>query len=1134
MSSSQPLDLLWVLLCSALVFVMQAGFLCLESGLTRNKNSINVAVKNIADFAIATAVFWMVGFGLMFGDSLGGWLGSSHFGMLDGLDAQAPLMTFVLFQLMFCATSATIVSGAVAERMRFSTYLAVTSGVAMVIYPVFGHWAWSGTLRGDDSGWLQRLGFVDFAGSTVVHSVGGWVSLVAVLCIGARTGRFVPGEPPHAVPAGNLPLAMLGVLLLFFGWFGFNGGSTLALNAQVPGILVNTVIGGAAGIVGGIAMGWWRRGYCEIGYLINGAVAGLVAITASCHVVSPLAAWLIGLVAAVLMVLTTELLLVWRIDDAVGAIPAHLAPGIWGTLSVGLFGNLALIDNGNTRLEQIGVQLLGVAACALWACLMAWLLVRLIGRFGPLRVRPQDEHVGLNVSEHGTRTELIDLIDAMEAHRRSGDLRQRVPVEPFTEVGQVASAYNRVIVALEAATDQTRAIVRDMRDGIVTFTREGLLTSLNPGAEKLFQRSADSAIGQSFQMMLQQSGYTGLHSHDELCRPGAKLELRKSRPGAQRVVYEISVSENRVGPELRFTGTVRDISERKHVEAQLHRERDLAQVTLASIGDGVITTDEAGIIQYMNPVAERLTGWPAGEVAGRALASIYRLRDAKTGEPLPLPVRGVLARGQVVSRLDHALLIRRDDAAIPVQDTAAPIRSRDGFLIGAVLVFHDVTVKLNLTQELQHQASHDALTGIPNRREFERRLGELLDHPRDGGQTHIVCFLDLDQFKVVNDTSGHVAGDELLRQVATLVRSHMRASDTLARLGGDEFGLILESCPMQRALALTEAIREDIADFRFAWEGKSFSIGVSIGLVPVVSGDRDLGAVLSAADAACYAAKDQGRNRIHVYQMDDRTLMEQHGQMQWVTRLQNALDEDRLRLFVQPIVPLPLGVDHPLHFEILVRLEEDGRLITPGSFLPAAERYGLMARVDQWVVHNTLAWIGDRVRREGALPGVYSINLSGASLSDARFRKTLRDTLERLRLPAGAVCFEITETSAVANLSKVVPFIREIKQLGCFFALDDFGSGLSSFAYLKNLPVDFLKIDGSFIKDIERDPIDLAMVQAINAIGHEMGLKTIAEYVASEGILRRVQEIGIDFAQGYYLGMPRPLAEEGEVRMMTR
>ncbi len=1134
MNASQPLDLLWVLLCSALVFVMQAGFLCLESGLTRSKNSINVAVKNVADFAIATVLYWLVGFGLMFGDSLAGWLGLSHFGATHTLGVSASLMTFMLFQLMFCATSATIVSGAVAERMRFSTYMAVTAGVAMVIYPVFGHWAWGGTLLGEPSGWLARLGFVDFAGSTVVHSIGGWVSLVAVVTIGARTGRFVPGEAPRPIPAANLPLAMLGVLILFFGWFGFNGGSTLALDMRVPGILVNTVIGGAAGIVGGIAIGWWQRGHCEVGYLINGAIAGLVAITANCHVVSPLAALVIGLVASALMVVASEWLLAWRLDDAVGAIPAHLVPGIWGTLSVGLFGDLALIDNGNTRIAQLGVQLLGVAACALWSCAMAWLMLRLIGRFGPLRVRPEDEHVGLNVSEHGTRTDLIELVDAMEMHRHSGDLRQRVPVEPFTEVGQVASAYNRVISALEAATDQTRAIVRDMRDGIVTFTRDGILTSLNPGAEKLFQLSAERVVGQPFQTLLLQAGYTGLRSHEDLCKPGAKLELRRARPGAGRMFYEVSVSENRVGPELRFTGTVRDISERKHFEAQLHRERDLAQVTLASIGDGVITTDESGTIQYMNPVAERLTGWHAAEATGRAISDVYRLRDAKSGEPLPVPVRSVLMRAQVVSRLDHALLVRRDDQRIPVQDTAAPIRSREGFLIGAVLVFHDVTVTLNLAQELQHQASHDALTGIPNRREFERRLGELLDHPRDGAQTHVVCYLDLDQFKVVNDTSGHVAGDELLRQVATLIRGHLRASDTLARLGGDEFGLILESCPMDRALALTEAIREDIADFRFAWEGKSFSIGVSIGLVPVLGTDRDLGAVLSAADAACYAAKEEGRNRIHVYQMDDHTLLEQHGQMQWVTRLQNALDEDRLRLYVQPIVPLPSGVDHAPHFEILVRMEEGDRIIAPGSFLPAAERYGLMPRVDQWVVRNTLAWIGDRVRREGALPGVYSINLSGASLSDERFRTSLREALERQQLPAGAVCFEITETSAVAHLSKVVPFIREIKRLGCYFALDDFGSGLSSFAYLKNLPVDFLKIDGSFIKDIEHDPIDMAMVQAINAIGHVMGLKTIAEYVATEGILRRVEEIGIDFAQGYHLGAPRPLVDEGEVRMMPR
>jgi len=445
-----------------------------------------------------------------------------------------------------------------------------------------------------------------------------------------------------------------------------------------------------------------------------------------------------------------------------------------------------------------------------------------------------------------------------------------------------------------------------------------------------------------------------------------------------------------------------------------------------------------------------------------------------------------------------------------------------------------VTVTLNLARELTHQASHDALTGIPNRREFERRLTEILARPVVEGPMDVLCYLDLDQFKVVNDTCGHVAGDELLRQVTQLVRDQLRASDTLARLGGDEFGLILQACPLPRALEIAEQIREAIADFRFGWEGKAFSIGVSIGIVEISASQRELGPLLSAADAACYAAKEQGRNRLHVYQADDSALVLQHGQMQWVTRLQEALDHDRLRLYVQPIVPLHEEANEPTHFEILVRLEEEGKLILPGAFLPAAERYGLMARIDQWVVNNTLAWMGDRLRQNGRLDGVYCINLSGASLSDERFRQNLHATLEQLHLPTGALCFEITETAAIANLSKVVHFIGEVKRLGCLFALDDFGSGLSSFAYLKNLPVDFLKIDGSFIKDIESDPIDLAMVQAINAIGHVMGLRTVAEFVSSASILERVRELGVDFAQGWHLGEPQPLASLGPVRMMPR
>jgi len=742
--------------------------------------------------------------------------------------------------------------------------------------------------------------------------------------------------------------------------------------------------------------------------------------------------------------------------------------------------------------------------------------------------------VGLNVAEHGARTELIDLLDAMETQRHSGDLRQRVPEEPFTEVGQIAVAYNRVIGALEQSTAQTLGMLRDMRDGVLGFTREGLITSLNPGAEKLLGLAAPAALGQPLALVLQRAGCFQPPAPEHLRAGGAPLELRLMRPGAPRTFYELTVSEVADEEGVQYTGTLRDTSERKQMEAQLQRERDIAQVTLASIANGVITTDEAGVIQYMNPVAASLTGWTAEEARGQPVGWVYQLKDEASGAKLPNPVREVLRRAQVMPRHDHAVLRQRGGGSVPVHDTAAPIRSRDGILIGAVLVFHDVTVTLNLARELTHQAAHDALTGLPNRREFERRLQELLAQVPVPGVQHALCFLDLDQFKVVNDTCGHVAGDELLRQVTRLARGLLRAGDTLARLGGDEFGLILQACPLPRAVEVAEKLREAVADFRFGWEGKSFVIGVSVGIVPLDGVLHELGALLAAADAACYAAKEAGRNRVHVYQPDDGQVLAQCGQMQWVARLQAALDEDRLRLYVQPVVALqPDSVELP-HHEVLVRLEEDGQIILPGAFLPAAERYGLMPRIDQWVVNNTLAWLGDRLRRQGRIDGVYAINLSGASLSDERFRLSLRSTLEQLRLPAGVLCFEITETAAVANLSKVVCFIEEVKALGCLFALDDFGSGLSSFAYLKNLPVDFLKIDGALVKDIADDPIDLAMVQAIHGLGHVMGLKTIAEYVSSAAIMDKLKEIGVDFGQGWHLGRPQPLDLHADTRLMPR
>ncbi|NCF18652.1 MAG: ammonium transporter [Haliea sp.] len=394
------LDLLWIYLCSGLVFIMQAGFLCLESGLTRRKNSINVAIKNLADFCLTTVVFWLVGFGLMFGVSRGGWFGSSAF-TLDFASEGSFLAAFFLFQVMFCGAAVTIMSGAIAERMRFSSYLIVTLLVSALIYPVFGHWAWAGLDTGAANGWLNGRGFVDFAGSTVVHSVGGWVSLAVLLIIGPRIGRFAPDGTPQRINPSNLSLATLGAVFLFIGWLGFNGGSTLAMNDQVSGILVNTVVGGSIGAVSAGLLGYAVQNRLNVTQFMNGCLGGLVAVTANCFAVSTPVAALIGLVGGMIAIGVEEILEHLRVDDAVGAIPVHLGAGIWGTLAVGLYGDLDILGTGLTRMEQIGVQLQGILACGVWTFGIAYPLLKLVNRVWPLRVTAEQESMGLNLAEHG-------------------------------------------------------------------------------------------------------------------------------------------------------------------------------------------------------------------------------------------------------------------------------------------------------------------------------------------------------------------------------------------------------------------------------------------------------------------------------------------------------------------------------------------------------------------------------------------------------------------------------------------------------------------------------------------------------------------------------------------------------------
>ncbi|MBI2381927.1 MAG: EAL domain-containing protein [Gammaproteobacteria bacterium] len=578
------------------------------------------------------------------------------------------------------------------------------------------------------------------------------------------------------------------------------------------------------------------------------------------------------------------------------------------------------------------------------------------------------------------------------------------------------------------------------------------------------------------------------------------------------------------GAPVRMGGTFTDISLRKAVEEALHQEKERALVTLQAIADGVICTDAEGRIEYINPVGERLTGWSAAEVQGRRIEDVLVLVEENERVPLANPVRESLARGEVVTQTQHALLISRHGVELALEHAAAPIHNRAGLITGVVMVFRDVTEQRHLARQISYQAEHDSLTGLLNRRAFEQRLERLIGSAQEHGYEHTLLYMDLDQFKIVNDTCGHSAGDALLCEITALLRGKIRDRDAVARLGGDEFAALLEHCAPAAALRVANHVLELIRDFRFVWQDKVFSIGVSIGLVPITRESRDKTQILASADSSCYAAKDAGRNRIHIYQPDDAELAERHGQMQWIARITEALEENRLKLYAQTIRALKSD-EQGDHYEILVRMDDGkGNIIPPGAFLPAAERYNCSHLIDEWVIENTLKWLSEHPEQLGRL-SLCAINLSGQSIGNERLLNTIIRNLHQLDIPARKLCWEVTETAAIANLQQATLFINSLRALGCKFALDDFGSGMSSFAYLKHLPVDYLKIDGSFVRDAAKDPIDLAMVKSINEIGHLMGKRTIAEFVEDDTTLHLLTEVGVDYAQGYGIAKPVALQE---------
>ncbi|MBT3058052.1 MAG: EAL domain-containing protein [Candidatus Thiodiazotropha sp.] len=541
---------------------------------------------------------------------------------------------------------------------------------------------------------------------------------------------------------------------------------------------------------------------------------------------------------------------------------------------------------------------------------------------------------------------------------------------------------------------------------------------------------------------------------------------------------------------------------------------------LSSVDDAVILLDAAGRVEFANLAAEGMTGYQGRLMVGRRLTEVYRVFDESGSEKNPLTL-DMIKQGEG----RQLVLKHREGPSLPIQQSITRLKNETGELEGLVLVFKDTSQSRKLAAQLSWQSSHDPVTRLYNRTEFDRQLTRLLEQTAIEGGEHCLLYLDVDRFKIVNDNCGHAAGDELLRQLASLIKRSIRNSDLLARLGGDEFGILLSQCTTQAAERIADSIRHSVQGFRFVFGEKSFSQSISIGMVPIDKQSKDLEQVLSHADSACFSAKDEGRNKVHIYDPIGSPAAKRHGEAKWVTHIRSALEQDRFTLFVQPIKSInSSGASE--HVEVLIRmLDDSGELILPGAFIPAAERFDLMPSIDRWVIDRLIRYIAANRDDSLAAGRRYFVNLSGHSLCDEEVLEVILERIRHDEIPKGMLCFEVTETAAISNLTSAEHFMRTLQRFGCEFALDDFGSGLSSFGYLKHLPVEYLKIDGAFVKEMLDNAIDDSMVDAINRIGHIMGLETIAEFVENDRVLHRLQDIGIDYVQGFGICRPFPIEQ---------
>jgi diguanylate cyclase (GGDEF)-like protein/PAS domain S-box-containing protein len=572
----------------------------------------------------------------------------------------------------------------------------------------------------------------------------------------------------------------------------------------------------------------------------------------------------------------------------------------------------------------------------------------------------------------------------------------------------------------------------------------------------------------------------------------------------------------------------RDVSHRKSLEVSLSRSKRQAQYTLESIAEGVITTDNDGKVDYMNRAAETSTGTDRDDAVGHRIGELFTLVDDADRRPLGDPVERCLAMRRRVNMGRHAVMVTADgEHEHSVEITASPIRGPSNSVSGAVVVFHDVGEIRGLTRRMSYQATHDPLTGLINRREFERRLDEAMDDAHTEEAVHMLFYMDLDRFKAVNDSCGHLAGDNMLREVASLIKEQVRDSDFVGRLGGDEFGALLIGCPIDKARQLASDICNAIADYRFVWKDKIFNIGISIGLVEISHISGTLQDVMSAADSACYVAKQEGRGKVHVYSARDEAVARERGEIQWLRRLQTALHEDKFMLAVQPIIAMSGAADSGPAFEVLIRLPDgQGRPADTAEFLRPAERYQLMPQIDRWVVNAALTALSSGEIKIASGRSC-ALNLSGQTLGDESFLSFVVEALDRTGVSPASICFEVTEKAILSNVQHAQRFIEVLHGIGCEFSLDDFGSGMGSFSSLKHLPIDYLKIDGTYTQNLQADEVNQEMVMAMIKLARTMQFRIVAEEVEHQEDFDWLRSVGVDFVQGHFVEPPAPLGRGG-------